>query len=403
MFEFEKLISFLGLCLFILICWLLSENKKAIAWHTVIMGIVFQLVFALFILKTSVGLAIFDGCKNFFEGILSYANEGGSFLFGNLTNVEKSGFIFAFLILPTVIFMGTLMSVLYHLRVMEFLVKGIAFLMVKVMKTSGSESLSAAANIFIGQTEAPLVIRPFLHTMTRSELMALMTGGMATVAGGVLAAYVGMGIDAGHLLAASVMSAPASLVCAKLLVPETQTSVTLGTVNIKLEKETSNIVDAATKGASDGLMLALNIGAMLIAFIALVALVNGGLTYITGDRVNLELIMSIIFRPVAYLMGVSWEESHFVAILLGKKLVFNEFVAYLDLQKLKDTLSPRAFTLSTYALCGFANFASVGIQIGGIGALAPSKRPELCSLGMKSLLAGTIACLMTACVAGLLV
>ena len=275
------------------------------------------------------------------------------------------------------------------------------------MGVSGAESLAAAANIFAGQTEAPLVVKPFISKMTKSELLALMTGGMATVAGGVLAAYVGFGIDAAHLLSASVMSAPAALVCAKLMVPETENPTTKGDVKMKIEKTTVNIVDAAAAGAGDGLKLAINVGAMLLSFIALIALFNGLLSWVGGifnySELSLELITGYLFSPIAFIMGVPWSDAQVVGSLLGKKLILNEFVAYLDLKNQMTNLSERSVIISTYALCGFANFSSIAIQVGGIGVLAPERRKDLAMLGIKSLIAGTLACLMTACIAGIFI
>ena len=403
----EKFISFIGLCFFIGLAYLLSENKKKIAWKTIISGILLQFIFCLFILKTSLGHIIFDGARVFFAQILNYTNEGSVFIFGSMADSNKMGFVFFTMVLPTVIFMSTLMSVLYHLGVMQIVIKIFAKVMIKVMGTSGAESLAAAANIFAGQTEAPLVVRPFLKGMTKSELMSLMTGGMATVAGGVLAAYVGLGVDAGHLLAASVMSAPAALICAKLMIPESEKSETSGTVYASLESESINLVDAAATGAAEGVKLAINVGAMLLAFIALTALVNGGLGWIGSlfgfSELSLEFILSYLFSPIAFLMGVPWNDCLAVGNLLGKKLILNEFVAYLDLQKQLTTLSPRAVIISTYALCGFANFSSIGIQIGGIGTLVPGRKKDLARLGIPCLIAGTFACLMTACIAGILI
>ena len=282
-----------------------------------------------------------------------------------------------------------------------------AKIMMVAMGTSGTESLAAAANIFAGQTEAPLVVKPYIAGMTRSELLCLMTGGMATVAGGVLAAYVGFGIDAGHLLAASVMSAPAALVCAKLLIPETEVSDTAGNVKADLKTSYTNVIDAAASGASDGLKLALNVGAMLLAFIALIAMINGLLTTVGGwfgfPGLTLEFMMGYAFAPIAFLMGVPTADLLPVGSLLGKKLILNEFVAYLDLKEMMAILSPRSVVLATYALCGFANFSSIAIQVGGIGVLAPERRKDLAELGLRSLLGGTLACLMTACVAGLFI
>ncbi len=403
----DQLISAFGLLCMLLIAYLFSCDKKAINWKTVGSGIVLQVVFGLIILKTGFGRSIFDTARELFTGILDFTNEGSSFIFGPLTDVSKSGFIFAFLVLPTIIFMSSLMSVLYYLGIMQILIKLAAKVMVKVMGTSGAESLAAAANIFAGQTEAPLVIKPFISAMTRSELMALMTGGMATVAGGVLAAYVGLGVDAGHLLAASVMSAPAALVCAKLMVPETEVSKTKGDVSLNLPNAHANMIDAAASGASEGLKLALNVGAMLLAFIALIAMVNGAFGKVGGlfgyPGLTLELITGYLFAPIAWLLGVPWADCLIVGTLLGKKLILNEFVAYLDLQAAMPQLSERATIISTYALCGFANFSSIAIQIGGIGTLAPDRRKDLALLGIRSLVGGTLACFMTACIAGIFI
>lgn len=403
----HRFISLFGLLVMVGIAFLLSDERKRVNWRTVLSGIALQLLLGLLILKTSWGQALFEGARSFFTGILAYTNEGSKFIFGSLMEVNKFGFIFFVMVLPTIIFMSSLMSILYHLGLMQIIIKATAKVMVKVMGTSGAESLSAAANIFAGQTEAPLVVRPFINSMTRSEIMALMTGGMATVAGGVLAAYVGMGIDAGHLLAASVMSAPAALVCAKLLVPETGTSKTQGVVTLDISKKTANIIDAAASGAGDGLKLALNVGAMLLAFIALIALINGGLSWLGGlfnyPELSLELVTGYLFSPIAFIMGVPWDEAFKVGALLGKKLIVNEFVAYLDLQQVSQSLSPRSVIISTYALCGFANFSSIAIQVGGIGTIAPERRKDLAMLGVKSLIGGTLACFMTACIAGLFI
>ncbi|EQC49972.1 nucleoside transporter, NupC family [Bacteriovorax sp. BSW11_IV] len=402
-----KLISFIGLLSMIGVAFLLSKDKKNICWRTVLSGVALQLVLGLFILKTDIGRTIFEGARTIFTGFLNYTNEGSRFIFGDLVDSKKFGFIFFTMVLPTILFMSSFMSILYHIGIMQWVIKITAKVMVKVMGTSGAESLAAAANIFAGQTEAPLVIKPFIGRMTRSELLALMTGGMSTVAGGVLAAYVSFGIDAAHLLAASVMSAPAALVCAKLLMPESEDSVTKGTVSIQIEKNTANLVDAAASGASEGLKLALNVAAMLLSFIALIALFNGLLGWAGGlagyPQLSLELITGYLFSPVAWIMGVPWADCMTVGSLLGKKLILNEFVAYLDLAKHLNDLSPRSVVISTYALCGFANFSSIAIQVGGIGALAPERRKDLALLGVRSLIGGTLACLMTACIAGILI
>ena len=404
----DRLISFIGLLVMIGIAYLLSEKKKAIQWRTVITGVLLQIVFGLLILKTDLGRNVFDSIGKGFNALLGYTGEGAKFLFGNLATPSDSlGFIFATMVLPTIIFMSALMSVLYHIGFMQKIVEIVARVMMWAMKTSGAESLAAAANIFVGQTEAPLVIKPFVGQMTKSELMCLMTGGMATVAGGVLAAYVGFGIDAGHLLAASVMSAPAALVCSKLMVPETEESVTAGVVKVDLPKISANVIDAAATGASDGLKLAVNVAAMLLAFIALIALLNGILSGIGNlfgfPNLTFELLMGYLNAPVAWLLGVPWEDCLKVGSILGKKLVLNEFVGYLDLIAAKDQISERAMIISTYALCGFSNFSSIAIQLGGIGTMAPEKRPVLAAYGMKSLIGGTLACYMTACIAGLFI
>lgn len=404
----ERLVSLLGLVVMVGIAYGLSENKKSIQWRTVITGILLQVVFGLFILKTQIGRNIFDGLGVAFNAVLSYTGEGAKFLFGGLaTPSESLGFIFATMVLPTIIFMSALMSVLYHVGIMQKVVEVLAKVMMKVMKTSGAESLAAAANIFVGQTEAPLVIKPYVNQMTRSEIMCLMTGGMATVAGGVLAAYVGFGIDAGHLLAASVMSAPAALVCAKLMVPETEESATAGVVKIDLPKNADNVIDAAATGASDGLKLAANVAAMLLAFIALIAMLNGllgGFGRLVGlPNLSFELLMGYLNAPVAWVIGVPWEDCFTVGAILGKKIVLNEFVGYLDLIKAKAVISERATILTTYALCGFSNFSSIAIQIGGVGTMAPEKRPILVKYGIYSMIGGTLACYMTACIAGLLI
>lgn len=405
----ENFMSFIGLLVMLAVAYGLSTSRKDIKWKTVLMGIALQLVFGLFILKTPIGASAFEAARAIFQNVLDYTTEGSKFIFGDLTNPSKFGFIFAFLVLPTIIFMSSLMSVLYHLGVMQKIVELAAKLMMKVMNTSGAESLSAAANIFVGQTEAPLVVKPFVDKMTNSELMALMTGGMATVAGGVLAAYVGMGVDAGHLLAASVMSAPAALAIAKLMVPETEESETAGVVKADLPKTNVNLIDAAATGAGEGLTLALNVGAMLLAFIALIALLNGIIGWFGGligiESLSFELIIGYLFSPFAFFMGVPFDDCLQVGILLGKKTVVNEFVAYLDLQAAvkAGSISERAQIISTYALCGFANFSSIAIQLGGIGGIAPSRRQDLAKLGIKSLIGGTLACFMTACIAGLMI
>ncbi len=434
-----RLISFLGIFGIIGIAFLFSNNKRKVNWQTVFWGITLQIIFALLILKTRPGIVFFDYLRIAVNKLLSFTDIGASFLFGNLYNgtadIAKTigqsgplqlfnsqtgkfvdlGIVFAIHILPTIIFFSAFMSILYHLGVMQRVVEYLAKIMTKFMKTSGAESLSAASNIFVGQTEAPLVVKPFVKTMTMSELMAVMTGGFATIAGGVLAAYVKFGVDAGHLMAASVMSAPAALVMAKIFFPETEKPLTMGVVKINTEKTTSNVIDAAAAGAKDGLGLALNVGGMLIAFIAIIAMINY-LLGLTDDilnlitfyqfhfnfDLNLTKIFSIIFTPFAFLMGTPFHDIPNVATLLGTKVTINELVAYVDLVSLKNTLSPRAFTIATYALCGFANFSSIAIQIGGLSGIAPTRRSDLAKLGLRAMFAGALASWLTATIAGLL-
>ncbi len=387
------------------IAWLLSTNRFGVRWRTVVTGIAIQFVLALLILKTAPGRAFFAGATEVVTGFLEFADEGSRFVFGEgFEHVP-----FAFRVLPTIIFFSSVVAVLYHLGVIQRVVKVFAVVMTKVMGTSGPESLSASANIFVGQTEAPLLIRSYVGNMTRSELMAVMTGGFATVAGGVLAAYVGMGISAGHLIAASVMSAPAALVMAKLMIPETETDGVSADTDFKVKTPWANMIDAAAQGAGDGLKLALNVGAMLLAFIALVALVNGVLGPVGGwiglPGLNLEMILGFLFRPLAWVMGVPWAEADAVGTLLGLKTAANEFVAYSRFEDIsaENQLSEKSRVIATYALCGFSNFSSIAIQIGGIGGIAPERKSELASLGLRAMIAGTLACLQTATIAGLLV
>ncbi len=403
----QRIIPIIGLGVIISFGYLVSSHRQKIHWKTVFSGLFLQIFLFIIILKTGPGLAFFDGVKKIFMEILNHSSEGAKFVLGDLASPEKHGFVFAFVVLPTIVLMSALMSFLYYIGVMQTIIKIMAKIMVKVMGTSGGESLACAANIFVGQTEAPLVVKPLLKGMTRSELMALMTGGMATVAGGTLAAYVSFGIDAGHLLTASVISAPAALVCAKLIIPETQISQTIGDINVPLSQTHANALEAVTVGAKDGSKLALNVVSMLLAFIALVSLVNAFFSWAGGlvgyPELSLELVMGYFFAPVAFLIGIPWGDLTAVGSMLGKKIVLNEIVAYLDLKDMINTkaISPRSILISTYALCGFANFASVAMQIGGIGGLIPSRQSELALLGMRSLIGGTMACLMTACVAAI--
>ncbi len=398
----QHYISFLGLLVMMFLAWLLSVDKKKMNFRLIVSGVALQIVFALLILKTVPGKWFFLKAKIGVAKILSCSDAGAEFIFGSSFKEH----FFAFSVLPTIIFVSAIMAVLFYLGIMQIIVKGIAKVMVWVMDVSGAESLATAANVFIGQTEAPLVIKPYLKTMTNSELMAMMTSGMATVAGGVMAAYVGLGVDAGHLLAASIMSAPAALVIAKIIVPEKEISQTKGIVKIIIHKQDSNVLDAACRGASEGLKLALNVGAMLIAFIAIVYLINWGFSVfpeVGGTPLTLERILGWCCAPMAWIMGVEWKEANIIGMIIGKKIVLNEFVAYVNLIELKNSISNRSFIIATYALCGFANFSSIAIQIGGIGSLVPERRKDFAKLGLRAMLGGTLAAFMTAAIAGMLI
>ncbi len=412
-----RLISLLGLLVMLLLAWLLSESRRQMNWRLIGTGVLCQFLFALVILKTAVGRAVFSAAQAFVNGILDCGRQGSTFVFG--AGYEEH--FFAFSVLGLIIFFASLTAVLFHWGIIQIFIKALAWSMVRLMDASGAESLSAAANIFVGHTEAPLVIRPFLKTMTRSEITAMLTGGMATISGSVMAAYIGLGIDAGHLLAASIMSAPASLVIAKIMVPEREESPTKGHVSVQVPRKGLNTVDAACHGASDGLKLALNVGAMVLAFVSLVALINWGLEWgqygavalvrgkaIAGEiqataPLTFERILGWLFCPFAWLMGIPGRDATLVGQILGEKTVLNEFVAYMDLIKLREQLDPRSFTIATYAVCGFANFGSIAIQIGGIGSLVPSRRGDIAKLSFRSMLGGTLAAFMTACVVGLLI
>lgn len=410
----ERIISALGLVVLVGIAWLLSTDRRRIDWRLVGVGLGLQLLFAAVVHLLPPGRMFFEWIRNGVTTLLDFTFEGSRFLFGDLMDPGGSvGFVFAFRVLPTIVFFSSLMGVLYHLGVMQRVVTFMAKIMTRTMGVSGSESLSVAANVFIGQTEAPLVVRPYIGKMTRSELMVLMTGGMATIAGGVLAGYIAFGIDAGHLLAASVMSAPAALVMAKILVPEREESLTRGKVLIADEKNTANVIDAAADGASQGLKLALNVGAMLLAFISLVALINAGLGQLasvigsaglSGWPASLQDIFGYLFWPIAWVMGVPAQDCFAFAGLLGEKIAINEFVAFASLAEAarEGVIGERAAIIGTYALCGFANFSSIAIQIGGIGALAPERRHELSRFGLRAMAGGALASWMTAAVAGVM-
>ena len=396
-------VSLGGLLLMLLAAWLMSTNRKAINFRLVAWGLGLQFGFAVLILKTTPGIIIFDRISLAITTLLGFTNDGAAFVFGSLaTDVESFGVIIAFQVLPIIIFTASLFSLLYYWGVMQRVVLVIAKLMSLTMGTSGAESLSAAANVFMGMTEAPLVVKPFVGRMTQSELMALMTGGMATIAGSMMAAYIQMGVDPGHLLTASVMAAPAGLVIAKMLNPETETPLTQGEVHVQMEQDDVNFIDAISRGATDGLRLALNVGAMLIAFIALIALANGILGLV---GITLQQVLGYLFAPVALVIGVPMADVVTVGGLLGQKVILNEFVAYASLTEIMATpgaLDPRSVMIATYALAGFANLGSIGIMIGGISGIAPERRHDLARLGLRSLVGGTMATLMTASIAGML-
>jgi CNT family concentrative nucleoside transporter len=467
----ERALSLLGVFAFVGLCTLISNNRRRIDWKLVAGGIGLQFLFAFLILKTPFGEPVFNGVGGVFNRLLSFTAEGSKLVFGDWAGHGTLLQTFAFGILPTVIFFSALMSVAYYIGLMQRIVRVVAKAMQKTMKTSGSETLSAAANIFVGQTEAPLLIKPYVGSMTNSELMAVMTGGFATVAGGVMAAYIGMLVDdfpniAGHLLAASVMSAPAALVCAKIIFPETEDSPTRGDLKLEVPVLDANIIDAAARGAGEGLTLALNVAAMLLAFVALVAMLNFGVAwpsyvqhgFVLGNLVEhvratsavlppdlvsscvdatvaaegraacieqlqtalgagapaaaawpvftLQSIFGYLFWPLAFIMGTPVADCQEVAQLIGTKTILNEFIAYADLDAMLEAnptaIEPRSVIISTYALCGFSNLGSIAIQIGGIGAIAPERRQDLAKLGFRAMIAGSFACFMTATIAGVL-
>ena len=423
--------GFLGIFVLLLICFLLSNNRKAINWRLVGIGIASQLVLAVAVLKVPFVSTLFDGIASFFRMVLEFTEEGAVFMFGNIiTDTSTFGYIFAFQVLPTIIFFSALTSILYYFGILQVIIKGAAWLMAKSMGLSGPESLAAAANIFIGQTEAPLVVKPYLEGMSRSEMMCLMTGGMATIAGGVFAAYIGfLGGDdpvqqqyfAKHLLTASIISAPAAIVAAKMLFPETNDLVNQ---ELKMHGDVgSNLLDAISRGTTDGLKLAVNVGVMLLVFTALVSMANQILINTIGDWTGLNeyvinstnnrfegfsftYLLGLLFAPFAWILGTPTQDIMQVGQLLGQKMVLNEFIAYAELNNMRVdgefSLDPKSIIITTYALCGFANFASIGIQIGGIGAIAPGQRQVLTELGIKSLIGGTVACFLTAAIAGML-
>jgi concentrative nucleoside transporter, CNT family len=403
-----------GLIVILTIAYAISTNRRAIDRRTVAWGLGLQILFGVIVLKTAVGRQVFQTLGSAINRLLNFAFVGSSFVFGPLGDKTvwprimntvlgpegaKYGVIFAFQVLPTIIFIAALFAILYYFGIMQFVVRLFAIMMRRVMRASGAESLNVAASIFMGQTEAPLTIRPYLPRMTESELMTVMTSGMAHISGGIMAAYILFGIEARHLLTAVIMTAPGTLMMAKIFVPETQVPETMGTVRLEVERTDVNVIDAAGRGTGEGLALALNVGAMLISFLALIALVNAilGLAHL-----SLQQIFGWVFAPVAWSMGVPWRDAPTIGNLLGTRMALNEFVAYSQLGPLKPALDPRSFTIATFALCGFANFSSIGIQIGGIGALAPTRRHDLARLGLRAMFAGTLANFITATIAGFL-
>ena len=431
----SRLVGLLGVATMILIAVLLSYDRRHINWRLVGTGLALQALFGVIVLKTEPGRLFFDRVGAIITGLLGFQEQGARFVFGNLVQsqvpvgvpgvngaldtsagmVAQTGAYFAFNVLPTIIFFSALMAVLYHLRIMQVIVKGIAWVMQKTLGTSGAETLSASGNIFLGQTEAPLLIRPFVGTMTRSELLTVMVGGFATVAGGVMAAYVGMLKDtfpniAGHLLAASVMNAPAGLVLAKIIMPETGVPVTKGSLRMEVEKTDSGVIEAAANGAALGVQLAINVAAMLMAFVALVALINYGFGWVgelIGEpRLSLQFVLGQILRPIAWVMGVPWQDTAYAGGLIGLKTTLNEFIAYAQFAGDLGSgvpIQPRSAIILTYALLGFANFSSIAIQIGGIGGLAPERKSEIARFGLRAMIAGNLAAFTSASIAGMLV
>ncbi len=398
----DRLRGLFGMIAILGVAAFLSDNRRAISGRVVFWGLVLQWGFALLVLRVPAGVLLLRSAGKAVESILGCALVGAEFVFGKpLVDPEGPGaFVFAFRVLPTVIFVAALFAVLYHLGVMQWLVRGFAFVMAKFMGTSGAESLNVAASLFLGQTEAPLTIRPYLSRLTRSELLTVMTAGMAHVSGGVMAAYFAAGVEAHHILTAVIMTAPGAILMSKMLVPETDSPETLGVIKAAEISRDANLLDAAARGTRDGLQLALNIGAILISFLALIALVNLGLARF---GTSLQAMLGWAMAPVAYLLGVPWEDCRAVGTLLGTRTVVNELVAFNDLGKMKETLIDRSFVISSYALCGFANISSIGIQLGGIGALAPERGHDLARLGVRALLAGTLANYLSACIAGILI
>src|SRR5438132_279894 len=403
----QRLTGLFGIVLILGIGMALSRNRRAISWRIVAWGLGLQLAFAIFVLRVPLGQKLFSALGDVVKQILSFSYVGSEFVFGEIGKQHSSlGVIFAFQVLPAIIFVSALFAILYYLGIMQLVVKAFAVVMNRVMGASGAESLNVAASIFMGQTEAPLTIRPFLPGMTRSELMTVMTAGMAHVSGSIMAAYIAFGIEARHLLTAVIMTAPGTIMMAKILEPETDTPQTLGGVRVDIPRTDVNVVDAAARGTTDGLYLMLNVIAMLVSFIALVALANGAFGWVHGYAAwfpeNIQTVLGWVFSPIAWVMGVPWHDSGTIGSLLGTRMVLNEFIAYAQLGPMRPALDPVSFTIATFALCGFANISSVGIQIGGIGALVPDRKHDLARLGFRAMIAGTLANFLSATLAGML-
>jgi CNT family concentrative nucleoside transporter len=404
----QRFTGIIGIIVLLGIAFAMSNNRRKLDFRLIFWGLSLQLLFALFILKTPIGQPFFSAVDLVVKKLLSFSDAGSDFLFKSFGAgvVEAPLLNFAFRVLPTIIFFSSLMAILYYLGIMQRIVKGIAWVMERTLKTSGAETLSVSANIFVGQTEAPLMIRPFVKGLTQSEVMAIMVGGFATVAGGVMAIYVKILGDipgiAGHLMAASIMSAPAALVVAKIIYPETEIAATADDDTIHVEKIDDNAMEALARGATSGLQLAGNVAAMLIAFVALIAMVNALLGFV---GVTLQEILGFVFKPLAWTMGIPWEEAGIMGTLMGEKLVLTELIAYADLSELRSVggISDRTAIIASYALCGFANFASIGIQIGGLGGIAPERRKDFAKLGLKAMFGGALASWLTATVAGILI
>jgi CNT family concentrative nucleoside transporter len=403
----QRLSALVGIAAILLVGYALSRDRKLIHWRTVIWGGALQLVFAVFVLRVPLGQRIIGAIGEVVRRILGFASAGTEFVFGPLGTAGSSiGMVFAFQVLPAIIYVSALFAILYYVGVMPLVVRGMAIVMSSFMKASGAEATATAANVFMGQTEAPLTVRPFLGQMTRSELMTVMTSGMASVSGSIMAAYIAFGIEPRHILTAVVMTAPGSIMLAKLMEPEDGQPETMGRTQLHIEKADVNVVDAAARGTSDGLALFLNVIAMLVSFIALVALVNGLFGWVHGTAgwfpQNLQTLLGWVCRPVAWALGVHWDDAGVVGSLIGTRTVLNEFIAFADLGRLKDALDPRSVAIASFALTGFANISSVGIQLGGIGALAPGRKHDLARLGFRAMLAATMANMLSAAIAGLL-